>query len=291
MRTGYVNRIKANISIFSSKKTANLFDGSYRSVYKGSSLNFEDLREYQPGDNVRDIDWKASSRNRNLLVRRYIAEKKHNILLVFDSGSKMSAQTADGIIKKELAILTGGTIGYLAGKNGDYVGSLFDNEGLVHFEPFRLGLNNLEFTLASYDGGNNISGLSDINKTYEFLLKNINRKMIIFWITDSKGISEISDSTIEKLQYKNDLLAINIKDGYMTSKNSYDVDRGMYVPEFISRNKRLNKMEVAVKNNTERLNAEKLKSHGIANVSIENEADVVPKLIELLEKHKNANIG
>ncbi len=51
-------------------------------------MNFEDLREYVVGDNIKDIDWKASARSRNLLVRRYIAEKKHNVMLVFDTGKK-----------------------------------------------------------------------------------------------------------------------------------------------------------------------------------------------------------
>ncbi len=291
MRKGYVNRIKVNMGIYATKKSANLFDGSYKSVFKGTSLNFEDLREYLPGDSVRDIDWKASSRNRNLLVRRYIAEKKHNIMLIFDSGSKMSASTASGMLKKELAILAGGTVGYLAAKNGDYVGALYSNNGLVHFEPFRLGINNLEYTLASYDGGNNLTGHPDINKTIDFLIENINRKMVVFFITDAKGISSISENTIEKLQYKNDLLFISVTDNLMTAGTSYDVDNDIYVPEFISKNKALKRMEQSVKDETRRLNFEKLKKHGVVEVTVSEESEVVPKIIELLEKHKNANIG
>ena len=85
----YITKIKANIAIHTNIKATSILDGSYKSVFMGKSLNFEDLREYIPGDNIRDIDWKASSRSRMLLVKRYIAEKKHNILLVFDSGIKI----------------------------------------------------------------------------------------------------------------------------------------------------------------------------------------------------------
>ena len=71
MRKSYLNRIKANISIYARKNTSSLLDGNYKSIYKGKSLNFDDLREYVVGDNVKDIDWKASSRTRKLLVKQY----------------------------------------------------------------------------------------------------------------------------------------------------------------------------------------------------------------------------
>ena len=100
MIKSYINKIKANISIYASKKTSNILDGSYKSIYKGRSLNFEDLREYVIGDNIKDIDWKASARSGNILVRQYIAEKKHNIMLVLDIGKKMRADTSDGVLKK-----------------------------------------------------------------------------------------------------------------------------------------------------------------------------------------------
>ena len=86
MKMKYVAGIKAKIHIYSNKKTGNLFDGSYRSVYEGNGLDFENLREYVPGDNIRDIDWKSSSRNGKMLVKRYVAEKKHNVMLVWDCG-------------------------------------------------------------------------------------------------------------------------------------------------------------------------------------------------------------
>ena len=100
MIKSYINKIKANISIYASKKTSNILDGSYKSIYKGRSLNFEDLREYVIGDNIKDIDWKASARSGNILVRQYIAEKKHNIMLVLDIGKKMRADTSDGVLKR-----------------------------------------------------------------------------------------------------------------------------------------------------------------------------------------------
>ena len=87
--TSYITKIKAKVSIYATKKSSNVFDGSYKSIFVGNGLDFENLREYIPGDNIRDIDWKASSRSGKYLVKRYVAERKHNIMFVFDTGKKM----------------------------------------------------------------------------------------------------------------------------------------------------------------------------------------------------------
>ena len=80
MNMKYITKIKANLSIYTKKKTSNILEGTYNSIYKGKSMNFEDLREYVIGDNVKDIDWKASARSNKILIEQYIAEKKHNVL-------------------------------------------------------------------------------------------------------------------------------------------------------------------------------------------------------------------
>ena len=172
----YITKIKANIAIHTNIKATSILDGSYKSVFMGKSLNFEDLREYIPGDNIRDIDWKASSRSRMLLVKRYIAEKKHNILLVFDSGIKMTAETDKGETKKDVAIYTAGTLSYLAYSNGDFVGSLYNVDGKMRFFPLRNRLYDIEHFLAQYDKDVQKSQKSDLNKTLEYLLKNFRRK-------------------------------------------------------------------------------------------------------------------
>ena len=104
MITNYVKEIKAKVDIYSAKKTTNVFDGSYKSVFKGNGMNFEDLREYVPGDEISSIDWKATSRSGTVLVKRYMAEKKHNIMLIFDSGKKMLADTKEQQTKKDIMV-------------------------------------------------------------------------------------------------------------------------------------------------------------------------------------------
>src|SRR5699024_3388573 len=113
------------LSIYTKKKTSNILEGAYNSIYKGKSMNFEDLREYVIGDNVKDIDWKASARSNKVLIKQYIAEKKHNVLFILDSGKKMLADTRDLEPKKEVALMAMGTIAYLVNKNGDSISAIY----------------------------------------------------------------------------------------------------------------------------------------------------------------------
>ena len=99
-----------------------MLDGEYGSVFKGRSLDFEDLRAYVPGDEVRDIDWKATARHGSPLIRRYVAVRRQTLLLVTDTGRNMAATSADGEDKKDIAVMALGVLGYLALRHRDVVG-------------------------------------------------------------------------------------------------------------------------------------------------------------------------
>lgn len=289
MISNYITRIKANISIYSTKKAENILDGTYRSIFTGRSMNFEDLKEYVPGDNIRDIDWKASSRNRNLLVKRYVAEKKHNIMLVFDTGQKMLGDTILGEAKYDVAAMAGGTIGYLTNKNGDNIGSVYNKDGLIQYYQLKNGLYNLERILSSYASDAKSDMNNDINKSLEFILKNIRRHMIIFIISDSKGISTISDVILKKLKYQHDILFYDITDAMVTGGTSYSMKSKSYVPSFINSNKKLAAFENSLRMQLDMANAEKIKKCGIVSVKISGQSELTEKTIELLERQRYAN--
>ena len=129
MKLDYVSRVKTGLkrykTIATDKTTSRVLDGSYNSIYKGRSMNFDELREYVPGDDIKDIDWKATSRSQKVLVRQYIAEKKHNLMLVMDTNRRMLAETKDGQEKKDVALISGGSLAYMVATNGDYISAVF----------------------------------------------------------------------------------------------------------------------------------------------------------------------
>lgn len=285
----YVTKIKANISIYSNKKTSNLLDGSYKSIYKGRSMNFEDLREYIIGDNVKDIDWKASARSNHILVRQFVAEKKHNIMIVLDTGKKMLADTKKNEEKKEVALMTAGTLAYLANKNGDYVGSVYNSNNIVYHQ-LKMGLYNIEKILNEYNADVEKADNSNLEKSLDYIVKHIKKRLIIFVITDIDGIENISKNTLEQLTYMNDVMFINVNDADITGSKGFNIDSNKYIPELIFKDKKLQEYELKMKKQMYENAERKLKKYGISMVSIESNSEVPLKIINLLERHRNANI-
>ena len=286
----YVSRIQSNLkkykTINTNKITTRILDGSYNSVYKGRSMNFDELREYVPGDEIKDMDWKASARGNKLLVRQYIAEKKHNIMLVIDSNCRMLANANDTQDKAEVALLSAGTLAYLVNRNGDYVSATFATKTSVNHIPFRSGLMNIENILSSYHKAVTLDNDSDLNKPLEFILHNYNRRMIILIVTDITGIDKIKEDNLKRLLVRHDVLLVDVSDADLSGKNVYDVEMGSYLPDFFTRDKKFVALEEEKKQSFEQRCIDKLKRYGIASSVISNTKDIDAKIIELLEKHK-----
>ncbi len=288
MKLNYINKIKANISIFSNKKTSNILDGTYKSVYKGKSMNFENLREYVINDDIKDIDWKSSARSGSLYIKQFIAEKKHNIMLVMDAGKKMNADTDLHKNKKEVALFTAGTIGYLAAKNNDYFGMIYAGNEKVEYKPFKYNLYNLEQYLCEYDKNVTTRDVN-INDLLEYINKNIQKKMIIFVITDISGINNIKVNTLKKLNQRHNVLVININDNLMTGKDVYDIIENEYVPDFLLNDNKLQELEIQLKKEILDKNKRKLKRNRVSSTSISSTKEINHKIIKLLEEHKYAS--
>ena len=288
MRMSYINRIKGNISIAATKKTANILDGSYRSIFKGKSLNFEDLREYVIGDNVKDIDWKASARTNQILIKQFIAEKKHNMLFVLDSNKKMQADTLNKDKKYETALYTAGTISYLANKNGDYVSAIYGKNDQVKYFPFKQTLFNIEYILSSYEADMNQVNTVSINQVLDYIINFVDRRMIIFIITDLDGLENLDTKKLKTLAIKNDILLININDNVIYDKGIYDIEDEVYIPSLFLNDNKLKEVELEIKMDMyEQLSKEFMK-YNISLVNINGYDEIVNKVVELLERHKYA---
>lgn len=119
-----MHRVKTKLFLATNRPVLHALDGQYRAIERGRSLDFEDLREYVPGDEVRDIDWKATARARTPLVRRHRADRRAGILFVVDRGPAMTALAEGGEVKRDLASFALGALGSIAVAHGDEVALL-----------------------------------------------------------------------------------------------------------------------------------------------------------------------
>ena len=287
MKLKYITKVKANLAIYTKKKTSNILEGAYHSIYKGKSMNFEDLREYVIGDNVKDIDWKASARSNKILIKQYIAEKKHNILFILDTGKKMLADTRDLESKKEVALMAIGTIAYLVDKHGDAISSVYRGKQNIQVFPFRTGLYHIERMLTAYE--KEINTENDLENLIDYVIRFIKKRMIIFIITDIDGMNNISEKTLKKLSLLHDVSFINISDAFMTGINAFDVDQDTYIPDYFLEDETLQNMELEIKNKIYTETKETLKKYKIMATTIHRQKDIVFDILKLLERRKNAN--
>lgn len=289
MKMTYVSKIEAKLkrvqTVKSRRRTSQVLDGTYKSIHKGRSMNFDELREYVQGDDVKDIDWKATARSQKILVRQYIADRKHSILLVFDSNMRMLGHS-DGLEeKRELAIMAGGTLAYFVNKTGDYVASVFQTKDKVKYFPFKTGLGNIELILESYYKSVSEDNTTDINKTLEYIAKNFKRRMIVLVMTDSRGIMNISDVNLKRMVKTHDVLFMNISDAHISGSTATDLHRGQVLPDFLIKNKKLAKKHEEMKKQLQNNVEEKLKDFGIPNATIDYVDEIDREIINLL-KHR-----
>src|SRR5436190_13304516 len=145
--TAHLPRIKARLEIHAHRKVLGLLEGEYASVYSGRSMELNDLREYVRGDDVRDLEWKASARSGQLLVKRFIATRKHTVLLVVSTGRTMAAVNDQRVAKRELAVFVAGLVGWLAVRHGDFVAAAYGDDAHQHLRPPASGETALERVL------------------------------------------------------------------------------------------------------------------------------------------------
>ncbi len=291
MRFDHLSKIRANLALHTNKVTANVLDGDFKSIYRGRSLDFDDLREYAYGDNIKDIDWKSSSKTGKILVRRNIAYKKHNILFVADCGEKFSADTSAGESKQELAVLSCGTVAYLVDRHGDDFAMLRNSENGYELAFFASGKEHLERVLTGYEKQVAKPARYDVDQLLRYVGEHIRRKMVICVITDMDGLDRIGDDTLRRLTVRNDIMVINIDDAYLHGDRMYDVGRGRYEDGMITHNKRLFRAEYAARQRFLEMKQDQFERYGVNMTTIKDETEIVDRIAELFERRKHENIG
>ena len=291
MNYDYLTKIKGKISLYTKKKTSNLLEGNFRSVYRGRSMEFDDLREYTPGDNVRDIDWKSSSRTGKMLVRRYVAEKRHNILFVADTGVKMQGDTSSGEPKSAVAQTVLGVMAFLADRNSDDFALLHSSEKGYEFSFFRSGAMHFEAIMHSYAlhaGGSSKFVLSDL---LSYVAENIRRRMVICVITDLDGIDSMDERLLKTLTVNNDLLIICVEDALLTDAGIFNLDTDLYEEELISGNRKLREAEQRVRQEVFDRVRQMCRRYQVSLTMVSREDEVIDQIAELFGRHRNEGLS
>lgn len=133
----YLRKIR-KIEIRTNQLAQDLLSGAYHSVFRGRGMDFEEVREYQPGDDVRLIDWNVTARTGVPHIKKYREERELSMMVLVDVSA--SDQLGSGVqSKKELAAEVASTLAFSASQNGDKVGLLLYTDVVESFIPPRKG--------------------------------------------------------------------------------------------------------------------------------------------------------
>ena len=146
-RGSRVARVRGRLALPTLRRATGLLDGRHKSVLLGHGQDFDDLSLYRPGDDVTDIDWKASARIGQPVIKRYQREANLPLVLAVDTGRTMAAQTPAGEDKRELALAVAEIFAYLARMRGDPVALVAADAGRQVSRPPRSGSEHAETLL------------------------------------------------------------------------------------------------------------------------------------------------
>lgn len=169
--------------------------GQYHSVFKGQGMNFEEVREYIPGDEVRSIDWNVTARMNHPFVKKFVEEREMTVMLVVDlSGSGLFGSGEQS--KRELAAEVASVLAFSAIRNNDKVGLILFTETVEKFIPPRKGRRHVLRVIREILFFEPIHPGTDLNHALEFLSRVTTHRAVAVVISDFLGQTQVTRAEI-----------------------------------------------------------------------------------------------
>lgn len=161
----------------------NIFAGEYHSAFKGRGMTFAEVRQYQYGDDVRDIDWNVTARLRQPFVKVYEEERELTVMLLVDM-SRSRLFGAEGIEKREMIAEIAATIAFSAIQNNDKIGMLFFSDKIEKFIPPKKGRRHILFLIRELLDFKPENPRTDIASALRFFTDALKKRTTAFLISD-----------------------------------------------------------------------------------------------------------
>ena len=198
------------IEIKSSRLSEDIFSGAYRSAFKGRGMSFSEVREYQPGDDVRDIDWNVTARYARPYVKVYEEERELTMILLVDISRSEHFGTV-GMTKRQRVAEIAGTLAFSTIKNNDNVGVIFYSDRVEKYIPPSKGHKHVLTILSEILSIEPEGSGTDISVALRFA-HNVQRKSCtLFLLSDFIDGSDYA-KTLAVVRNKHDLLAMQVYD-------------------------------------------------------------------------------
>lgn len=197
------------IEIRTKKLVNELFSGEYHSTFKGQGMEFEEVRQYEPGDDVRLIDWNVTARMGLPYIKKFREERELTVILLIDVSSSGQFGTRDSF-KNDTAAELGALLAFSAIKNNDKVGLIIFTDQIEIFVPPKKGRAHVLRIIREILYFKPVGKGTNIAAALEYFNKVIRRKSVVFLVSDF--LSEGFTKPLQIANNKHDIIAIKVSD-------------------------------------------------------------------------------
>lgn len=288
--TSRLAKVRARLDLPTVRRASGLLEGRHRSIYSGHGQDFDEMAEYRFGDDVSDIDWKASASYGLPVIRRFVRDSNLAMVIAVDTGRNMAATAPDGAPKAEIAMFGAEVISFLARSRGDTVALVAgDSERIVQI-PARGGTEHIETLLRRVEAMLTLDApSSDLNRVLDRLLTWFNRRSLVVLITDEARPSAEHELALKRLRTRHEVMVIQVGDAVPTMFGDQpidDVDQHLEIPEYMRSHKALAAEARTVAERRREDVRTLLRRQGVQGVVANSEDQLIDALIDLLRRQR-----
>lgn len=188
----------------------NIFAGQYHSAFKGRGMAFSEVREYQFGDDIRDIDWNVTARFNKPYVKVFEEERELTVMLLIDVSGSLDFGTVKQF-KRDMVLEIAATLAFSAIQNNDKIGVIFFSDKIEKFIPPKKGRKHILFIIRELLDYKPESRKTDIGQAVQYLTNAIKKKCTAFLISDFIDSKDFTSPMIVANK-KHDVVAIQVYD-------------------------------------------------------------------------------
>lgn len=190
--------------------SSNIFAGQYHSAFKGRGMAFSEVREYQYGDDVRDIDWNVTARFNKPYVKVFEEERELTVMLLVDMSASLDFGTT-GMYKKEMVAEIAATLAFAAIQNNDKIGAIFFTDRIEKFIPPQKGRKHILYIIRELLGFAPESRQTDLIVPLQYLTNAIKKRCTTFLLSDFIDERDFKNA-LTIANRKHDVVAIQVYD-------------------------------------------------------------------------------
>ena len=210
METSEILKKVRKIEIKARGLSSNIFAGQYHSAFKGRGMAFSEVREYQFGDDVRDIDWNVTARFHRPYVKVFEEEREMTVMLLIDVSGSLDFGTRKQM-KRDMVTEIAATIAFSAIQNNDKIGVVFFSDRIEKYIPPKKGRKHILYIIREMLDFQPESKRTDVKQAVEFLSSVQKRRTTAFVLSDFFVRDDFQQS-LQICNRKHDVVAIQVYD-------------------------------------------------------------------------------